>query len=470
MFSYEIIDYIEKYKKKFFDVSKDIWDLAECRYEEYKSAEIFANLLEDEGFEVERGIGKIPTAFSGKFGEGKPYIAILGEYDALEGLSQKRDTFCYSPLEGKNSGHGCGHNILGVAALMAACALKYAVEKGDLKGTIYFFGCPAEENGSGKTFMVREGVFDGMDIVLAWHPECITTITPSGCYAHNGKYYSFKGKASHAAAAPELGRSALDAVELMNVGSNFLREHIPTEAKIHYAITNAGGMSPNIVQENAEVLYTVRAPKMDMVLSITERVDNIAKGAALMTGTEVSERTVNSYADIITNSVINNVIENVMNYILPIDYTEDEFLYAEKFCNTFDDMAIKSVASRFVKEGISQSEADILTSKSIYTDLPKFVHFNASTDAGDVSHIAPLGHFTLTCFAMGTALHTWQITSQGLSSIAFKGLVAASKIIALTAFEFLCDEKLVEKAREEFENSIKENPYICGIPENVFPV
>ena len=466
----KIIEYIEQNKNIFFDISKEIWEIAECRYNEFKSAKLFLSILEKNGFEVETNIANIPTAFLGKFGKGRPYIGIIGEYDALEGLSQKEDTFSYCPKEGMSSGHGCGHNILGTAALLSVCALKENIEKENINGTIFFIGCPAEENGSGKTFMVREGVFNDFDIILSWHPECITTITPSGCYAHNGKYYKFKGKASHAAAAPELGRSALDAVELMNVGSNFLREHIPSDAKLHYAITNSGGMSPNIVQENAEVFYTIRAPKMDTVISISKRVDDIAKGAALMTGTSVTEKTVNSYADIITNSIINKITENVMEEILPIEYTEEEKQYALKFRNTFDEFAVKSVASRFVKEGISEKEADTITSEPIYNSKPYYIHFNASTDVGDVSHIVPTGHFTLTCYSMGTALHTWQTTAQGLSTIAQKGLIAASKILALTALNILIDSETVIKAKEEFNEVIKDNHYICGIPDDVFPI
>ena len=302
-----IEQYLQENKSYFEKVSSFIYHHPETRFEEYQSAEFLASECEKQGFTVERNVGNIETAFVATYGSGKPVIGFLGEYDALSGLGQKPNVFTRDP-DGKENGHGCGHNLLGTGAFAAACAVKHYLEKHQLEGTVKFFGCPGEEGGSGKTFMVREGVFDGVDIALTWHPATVNAVMSLSSLANYQVYFRFKGTPSHAAHSPHLGRSALDAVELMNVGVNYLREHVIDEARIHYAVTDTGGISPNVVQAEAEVLYLIRAPKITDVESIYQRIVKIAKGAALMTETEVSIR----FDKACSNYVPNRHLEKIL--------------------------------------------------------------------------------------------------------------------------------------------------------------
>lgn len=275
-----INDYIEKNQHQFTTLSDDIWDHPETRFEETYSSTLLADALEKEGFHVERGVGNIETAFIASYGSGTPVIALLGEFDALAGLSQHSACSEPSPVIENGNGHGCGHNLLGTAALSAAYAVKAWLKENNLSGTVRFYGCPGEEGGSGKTFMVREGLFNDVDAAITWHPESFSGVFNVKSLANIQTAFRFKGIASHAANSPHLGRSALDAVTLMNVGVQFLREHIIQEARIHYAVTNTGGASPNVVQADAEVLYLVRAPQLDEAQDIYQRVIKIAEGAA----------------------------------------------------------------------------------------------------------------------------------------------------------------------------------------------
>jgi aminobenzoyl-glutamate utilization protein B len=278
------------------------------RFEEYQSVELLCKILSDEGFSLEKGIGGIPTAFAASFGSGSPVVAILGEYDALAGLSQTNGVAKQEPLVSGQSGHGCGHNLLGAGSLAAVVAVRHYLEANKMPGTIRYYGCPGEEGGSGKTFMAREGVFDGVDIALTWHPMTHNTIFSMSTLANYQVAFKFHGKSSHAGTTPHLGRSALDAVELMNVGVNYLREHIIQEARVHYAVTNSGGASPNVVQAEAEVLYLIRAPKVDQVQGIYERICKIARGAAMMTETECEIVFDKACSNYIPNSVLGKLL------------------------------------------------------------------------------------------------------------------------------------------------------------------
>ena len=278
-------------KQQYFDAADRIWEHPETSFEEYFAADLLCSLLEKEGFAVTRPLAGMETAFLGRFGSGHPVIGILGEYDALYAMSQEADAAQPKPTGEK--GHGCGHNLLGAGSLAAAVAVKDYLQENGKEGTVIYYGCPGEEGGSGKAFMAREGVFDGLDAALTWHPGDINAANSVSTLAVFKVHYHFTGRAAHAAACPQLGRSALDAAELMNIGTQFLREHIIPEARIHYAIVNAGGKSPNVVQPEAENSYYIRAPRLSQVRELKERVDDIARGAALMTGTSVDIRMIN---------------------------------------------------------------------------------------------------------------------------------------------------------------------------------
>ena len=274
---------LEPYEKELTELNDLIWDAAELKFREFRSAEAMAGLLERHGFRITRGLAHMPTAFLAEYGTGKPVIAILGEYDALSGLSQEAGTFRPLPRKDCANGHGCGHSLLGTAAAGAGLLLKAYLEDHPGKGTVRVYGCPAEEGGSGKTYMVREGLFQDVDGALTWHPGTQNEVMVGSNQANIQASFSFRGRAAHAAAAPQNGRSALDAVELMDVGVNYLREHMADYERVHYAILDAGGVSPNVVQPKAEVLYLIRSRTNEETRRLYERVVNIARGAALMT-------------------------------------------------------------------------------------------------------------------------------------------------------------------------------------------
>lgn len=257
----EAIAAVGREQARLTQLSDAIWDHPQVKYQETFAAGLLSDFLREEGFTVETGVAGIPTAFCASYGSGAPVIGLLAEYDALEGMSQAAEATTRQPVVNGAPGHGCGHNLLGVGAVGAALAVRDYL-KGGAKGTVKLFGCPAEEGGSGKTFMAREGVFDGTDIALTWHPGDTNDVACGSNLANCQVLYRFHGKAAHAAICPELGRSALDAVELLNVGVQFLREHMPSDCRVHYAITNAGGASPNVVQAEAEVMYLMRAPQL----------------------------------------------------------------------------------------------------------------------------------------------------------------------------------------------------------------
>src|SRR5690625_4326122 len=338
-----IDEMIEGKRDKFISISQRIWELAEKSYEETASAELFCESLKDEGFSVERGVADIPTAFIGSFGSGKPVVAILGEYDALAGLSQEAGVAEHKPIEKNGNGHGCGHNLLGTGAFAAAVAVKDYMKENNIAGTVRFYGCPAEENGDGKAYMVRDGLFDDVDFSLTWHPAPANAVSAMNALANYQVYFRFKGRSAHAAAAPHLGRSALDAVELMNSGVNYLREHIIPQARVHYAVTNTGGYSPNVVQSDAEVLYLIRAPKVDEVEKIYQRIIKIAEGAALMTETEMELEFDSGASDLIKNRTIDNVmLENYHKLGTP-DFAEEEIKFAEKIQETLSKEELNSL-------------------------------------------------------------------------------------------------------------------------------
>lgn len=450
-------------KKTIEEVTKKIWDYAELRFEEYKSMNELADYAEKAGFKVEKGIGGLETAFKATYGDGKPVIAILGEYDALQGLSQKADTPIKTPGEQKNTGHGCGHHLLGAGALYGAEIAKNYLEKNNLKGTIVYYGCPAEEGGSGKTWMVKNGAFDGVDVALTWHPFPYNGVFSLTTLANYQVYFKFEGKGSHAAASPQLGRSALDAVELMNVGVNYLREHVIQEARFHYAVTNTGGVSPNVVQPEAEVLYLIRAPKLSQVEEIFQRICNIARGAALMTETKVTMTFDKGTSEYVGNKTIEKTMYKNLKKFENIEYTEEEKAYAKKFKDTLSENDITSEfgwigkASGKEWKGIKEMMLNDYIFKGNIPYNENFEYLlSGSTDVGDISKKMPTGQIFTACYALGTPSHSWQMVAQGKSSIAMKGMKYAGQVLGQSAIDILENPELLAEIKNEFNEEHSE--------------
>lgn len=466
-----IEEYLEENRQYFESVSSFIYNHPETRFEEYESAEFLASECEKQGFTVERNIGNIETAFVATYGSGKPVIGFLGEYDALSGLGQKPNVFTRES-DGKANGHGCGHNLLGTGAFAAACAVKHYLEKHNLAGTLKFFGCPGEEGGSGKTFMVREGVFNGVDIALTWHPATVNAVMGLSSLANYQVYFRFKGTPSHAANSPHLGRSALDAVELLNIGVNYLREHVIDEARIHYAVTDTGGISPNVVQAQAEVLYLIRAPKIADVENIYQRIVNIARGAALMTETEVSIHFDKACSNYVPNRHLEKILYEKLVETGVEEFTEEERRFAEKMWETFSEEEKNNAISTmkgFGYHGDGKEFAGKYLADTISPYHPSEEIMMGSTDVGDVSWVVPTAQLSSATAVIGTSLHTWQMTAQGLTSIANKGMLRAAQAMALTGLHVMQSPEDLQKIKEEFAEFQKDNPYRCPIPADVKP-
>lgn len=454
-----ILQWIKKNRSDFTKMAKKIWEHPQIAYEESYASDLQASKLKEEGFRIHSPIGGISTAFVAEYGSGKPIIGILGEYDALPGLSQTVNTV-QEPVELDGPGHGCGHNLLGTAGVEAVIALKEVMDECDINGTIRYYGCPAEEVLSGKTFMAREGVFDDLDCALTWHPWTSNMTLNMSMQAIVSIRFHFKGIPAHAAVSPHAGRSALDAVELMNVGTNFLREHVVDGSRIHYVITN-GGLAPNIVPDHASVWYYLRASTKEQVEDILRRVEKIAQGAALMTETEVRSE-IDAFAyDTLPNEALNDLMYENMKLADPMTYTAEEEEFVQELVKTVDSNLVKLANGSTKTLLASDLQNDKLTKGKVLT---------GSTDVGDVSWISPVGSIMATCAPVGIQLHTWQATASFGSSIGFKGMHFAAQTMALSAYDLLLNkDQVLEKAKKEFNLSTKDKPYVSGIPENVKP-
>ncbi|MNV32030.1 p-aminobenzoyl-glutamate hydrolase subunit B [compost metagenome] len=413
------------------------------------------------------------TAFIGEFGSGKPVIAFLGEFDALAGMSQLADVAQVQPREAGATGHGCGHNLLGVGSLMAAIALARHLKANHLPGTVRYYGCPGEEGGSGKTFMVRAGLFDDVDAALTWHPAPFNGVRSTNNLAVLEYFYRFKGVAAHASNAAHLGRSALDAVELMNVGVNFLREHMPQDCRVHYAITDTGGKAANVVQAKAEVLYLIRAPEMRQALDLAARVDKVARGAAMMTETEVEIVFDTASTNLLPNITLETAMHENMVALGPVAFDEADIAFAKRIQDTFTDEAIKSSIRLYQIKGDVFSNRKIDGSTPLHLGLRDFEgqsHFRAgSTDVGDVSWVTPTAQCWTPAWAVGTNPHTWQVVAQGKSSAAHKAMAHAAKAMASTGLALMISPELLANAKREWQEKTEGSKYVCPIPADVMP-
>jgi len=470
----KLYEIIESKSALLTDLSDKIWEYAELSMLEYKSVATYVQILKEEGFEVVENLCNVPTAFSGTFGSGKPVIGILGEYDALSGLSQQPGVAEKLPLEPGGCGQGCGHNLLGAGALGAAIAIKEAIAAGTLSGTVIFFGCPGEEGCAGKTFMAREGIFKELDAAITWHPGDTNEIMYGSNAACMQFEFSFTGLAAHAAGDPFNGRSALDAAELMNVGVQFLREHMPEKSSIHYSFSDAGGISPNVVQPTAKLIYMVRSDTVQHAKSLLARVQNVARGAALMTDTAVTWRQIDGTASTVSNQTIENILHtNMLAAPLP-QYTEDEIVYAKQLratydtsrlpgTRTYDDVKVK----KFILEATENGTKPINDFVVIHTPCNPFSP--GSTDVGDVSWLTPTAQFNAATWPSGSPGHSWQNVSCGKTSIAHKGLLYAAKVLAGSAADLMANPELLQEAREEFEIAAAEG-YDCPISADLVPL
>lgn len=459
-----ITKWIEENKAKFTDVAKQIWDHPEVGYTETFASALQIKTLEEAGFKVTAGVGDVPTAFVAEYGKGKPVIGILGEFDALPGLSQQA-TPMYDPIIPNGPGHGCGHNLLGTAGVEAVIALKESIDAEMLPGTVRYYGCPAEELLSGKTFMARAGVFDDLDCALTWHPGTNNMTANFRFQALTAIEFYFSGRTAHAGGAPHLGRSALDAVELMNVGANYMREHVPDGTRIHYQITN-GGMAPNIVPDAASVYYFLRGADRKQVDELEERLIKVAQGAAMMTETSVRWEIKSGCYDTLPNEALNELMYTQADAAGPIVFTHEEEKFAEKLRHTVDPSVLAAAKHLAMSE-----DSNKILDTGFYHNMKHFgVTMGGSSDVGDVSWIVPMGQIMTTCAPLGVQVHTWQATASFGSSIGMKGMHYAAKLMALSAYELLQDPNgILEKAKAEFIANRKGVDYKPGIPDNVNP-
>lgn len=439
-----IVDYIDSVEDELRDVSDQIWSNPELQYKEYFASSLQKEYLKSKCFHIEEVKG-MDTAFIATYGNGEPVIGILGEYDSLAGLSQKVST-TKEPVKEGAPGHGCGHNLLGTGALGAAIAVKKMIEDEKVSGTVKYFGTPAEEDLSGKIFMIDKGCFDEVDCAFSWHPFDINTPIRIPTLANYSIKFRFRGISAHAAQAPQNGRSALDAVELMNVGCNYLREHIFDSCRIHYSITDGGG-APNIVPAFAEVWYYVRGVKMEHVQSVFERVVDVAKGAALMTSTQMEYEIISGVYDYLPNTALTDILSENMKAIGTQNYNEKDIEFAKALSKD------KSKADRSMVANVLSGNLNIIDNY-LHTEVTDdtVIQNNCiplSLDIGDISYIIPTAQCSCSVWPIGVSAHTWQSCSGAGSDMGFKAMLLASKSIACTVFDVMDDKKVVEKAKEE---------------------
>jgi aminobenzoyl-glutamate utilization protein B len=448
----EYLDVIRESEGEICAVSDAIWGYAETAYGEYRSMRLLSGTLERHGFSVERGLAGIPTCFIATYGQGDPVIAIQAEYDALDGLSQQAGVSEPTPVPGAQTGHGCGHNLFAGGSLAAALAVKRFVEARG-SGTVRFYGCPAEEGGAGKVFMAREGLYRGVDAVVSWHPATFHMVRTRPSLANICVDYMFSGVAAHAGGSPEKGRSALDAAELMNIGANFLREHMRPEYRIHYAFLDCGGTAPNVVQSRSTVRYLIRATDQKAVRELKRRVDLIAGGAAMMTETQTSQKIHSGYADLITIPALQRVANEALHDTPAPHPTEEDLAFAARLQRTMPD------SEELIKKAPYPTE--------VLDPAPPVAH-GGSTDTADVSWNCPTVQLHIGTWMNGTPGHSWQAVAQGKSPFAKQAMLFAGRAVAGTVMRlFDRPEELAQAKREHAEKT--GDGYVCSIPEEIKP-
>ena len=448
----EYLSEIDRFRDGIFGVSDAIYDLAETAFHEKESAETLAKALENHGFTVERGAAGIPTCFIATYGSGSPVIGIQAEYDALDGLSQKPCVPAPEPVPGRTTGHGCGHNLFAGGSFAAALAVKAYLEKRG-SGTLKFFGCPAEEGGAGKVFMVREGLYRGVDAVVSHHPTVFTMVRTRLSLANVSVRYDFSGIAAHAGGSPQKGRSALDAAELMNVGVNFLREHMDPRFRIHYAFLDVGGTAPNVVQASASLLYMIRATDLPSVLELKRRVDLCAEGAAVMTETKVTGRVESGYSNLIT--------------IPALQKTADEALHDVPYPQpSKEDIAFARALQKTVV--LEPAEMEMPPYETSVRDMAPPQNHGGSTDTADVSWNVPTVQLHIGNWMTGTPGHSWQAVSQGKCAYAKEMMLFGGKAVAGTVIRLFERPEVLDQAKAEHAAKTK-GGYVCPIPPEVGP-
>jgi aminobenzoyl-glutamate utilization protein B len=455
---------VDAIKERFTDLSDRVWGTPEVCYTEARSCAEHLAELHHQGFRITEKVAGIPTAVMGEWGEGGPVIAFLGEYDALPGLSQEADVAEPRPLQAGGHGHGCGHNLLGSAALLAATAVKDWLATHNVPGRVRYYGCPAEEGGAAKAFMVRSGAFDDVDIAITWHPSSFWEVVVTPSLANTRADFAFTGRTSHAAASPHLGRSALDAVELMNVGVNYMREHMPSDARIHYAVLDTGGIAPNVVQAHARVRYSIRARDLPGMNELVQRVHKVAQGAALMTETKVEMRIISAVSNVLANTPLEQALHRVMEELGPPHFDEADKDFATKIRATLTEKDIATVYHTIGMDPTDRPLADFL--------VPLDARRNpliGSTDVGDVSWVVPTVQVHAPTIAIGTPLHTWQVVAQGKSPAAHKAMVQAAKAMAGLGVRALTEPDLIAAAKADLEKRTARTPYVSPLPDDVAP-
>lgn len=417
----------ETYRK----TALQIWGFAEVGYKEEKSSALLQHTLTDNGFTVDKGVAGIPTAFIASYGSGKPVIAILAEFDALPGLSQEAIPE-KKPIANQAAGHGCGHHLFGTASVAAGIEIKTLIEQKKFTGTIRVYGCPAEEGGSGKVFLVRAGLLNDVDAAIHWHPDDNNSITMLSALANKSAKFRFHGLSAHASASPEKGRSALDAVEAMDNMVNMMREHIPQETRIHYVITN-GGKAPNVVPDFAEVYYYVRHPKREEVVKIFDRVVKAAQGAALGTETTMEYEIIGGTHDLLLNHTLAEAMQLNLEKVGGVNLSSAELEFGKKIQATFGSTPPTLESAALVKPLKTEGASG-----------------GGSTDVGDVSYTVPTVGMSAATWIPGTPAHSWQAVACGGTEIGTKGMMAAAKTMALTAIDLYTTPALIEKAKQEF--------------------
>ncbi len=425
-----VIQSLEAKKQQYVDVATNIWNLAELGYKEGKSANLLQSMLKEEGFTIETGVAGIPTAFTATFGSGTPVIGVLGEYDALPGFSQDAVPF-KKELAGNTNGHACGHHLFGSASAAAAIAVKNWLKTTGRKGTIRFYGTPAEEGGAGKVYMVRAGLFQDVDAVIHWHPGDDNNANPISSLSNKSAKFRFRGVASHAAASPERGRSALDAVEALNYMVNMMREHIPEKSRVHYVITR-GGEAPNVVPAFAEVYYYIRHPEMDVVKDLFNRVTKAAEGAALGTGTTMDYEVIHGVYNLLPNQILSTNLYENLKTVGGVNYDKTEEDFALKIFPSLNRKDVNISDAALVKPYADQSDEAF-----------------GSTDVGDISWLVPTAGISSATWVPGTAAHSWQAVAAGGMSIGHKGMMVAAKTMALTIMDCLVSPEMLKNAKLE---------------------